>query len=179
MVPDSKQPRTPRPIRDSTFLDDPFAYPEFAELTSHLPALHAFRLGFHKKKTGTITVTQYFQMKYRYFYWKLSSLLFFNRRKQGKKCPFEFVRGECLLLSYVSSERTMSDTVYVVVIRQHALHILDCFPNELREALRSSPNVARLAVRRHAHNIIFHSTEECTIIVLILRRPSVLWGLVM
>ncbi|CAN0266830.1 unnamed protein product [Ascophyllum nodosum] len=54
MVPDSKKPRTPRSIRDSTFLDDPSAYPEFAKLTSNLPALHAFRLGFHKNRTTSL-----------------------------------------------------------------------------------------------------------------------------
>ncbi|CAM9534927.1 unnamed protein product [Ascophyllum nodosum] len=54
MAPNSKKPRTPKPIRDSTFLDDPSAYPEFLELTSKLPALHTFRLGFHKNRTTSL-----------------------------------------------------------------------------------------------------------------------------
>lgn len=42
-----KAPRAPRPIKDSTFLDDPSLYPEYAELVAHLPTLHAFRRFFH------------------------------------------------------------------------------------------------------------------------------------
>lgn len=49
-MPEKKTPRAPRPIRESTFLDDPTLYPEFRALTGKLPKLHAFRCGFHRHR---------------------------------------------------------------------------------------------------------------------------------
>ena len=52
-------------------------------------------------------------------------------------------------------------SVYVVDKAARVLRILDCFTNELKEALRSSPNdVSRLAVRRHAHNIFLRAVLD-------------------
>ena len=42
-----KAARAPRPIKESTFLDDPSLYPEYADLVTRLPTLHALRRGFH------------------------------------------------------------------------------------------------------------------------------------